>query len=321
MGFNENLKRLRQRNNLTQDQLAEKLYISRQSISKWEQGVAEPNLETINKLTEILNCTIGDLIGGETAAHSSAPTPAQQNNYPNQAQSQAEALTEKTKFTALAKKAQPSPDAKKTSSDAEKSRQKRLADLILWLSALPLLISIVALPFIKSKFVLPMWGTNPIFYVILSALVFVLVGGLFFTYTNNKKDKTKLDFIIFYVSCLIFIISLALIALMCATSNLKVESSDYFFSLITAAISVTIMLLDTIKIIASYKLKKRDNIKLNKTNKMNNILIIINLILNLALIICGIILKSKYCIFATFLTLTLSLATLIIFKNNKKSAN
>lgn len=312
MGFNENLKRLRQRKNLTQDQLAEKLYISRQSISKWEQGVAEPNLETINKLTEILDCTIGDLIGGETAAHSSALTPAQRNDDPNQAQAVTPAKD--AKLAALAKKAQPS-------SDTEKSRQKRLADLILWLSALPLLISIVALPFIKSKFVLPIWGANPIFYIILSALVFVLVGGLFFTYANNKKDKTKLDFNIVYISCLIFIISLALIALMCATSNLKIESSDYYFSLITAAIGATLLLLDIIKIVGSYKLQKRDYIKLNKTNKINNILIIINLILNLALIICSLTLKSKYCIFATFLTLTLSLTTLIIFKNNKKSEN
>ncbi len=312
MGFNENLKRLRQRKNLTQDQLAEKLYISRQSISKWEQGVAEPNLETINKLTEILDCTIGDLIGGETAAHSSALTPAQRNDDPNQAQAVTPA--EDAKLAALAKKVQPS-------SDAEKSRQKRLADLILWLSALPLLISIVALPFIKSKFVLPIWGANSIFYVILSALAFVLVSGLFFTYANNKKDKTKLDFNIVYISCLIFIISLALIALMCATSNLKIESSDYYFSLITAAIGATLLLLDTIKIVDSYKLQKRDYIKLNKTNKIKNILIIINLILNLALIICSLTLKSKYCIFATFLTLTLSLTTLIIFKNNKKSEN
>ena len=316
MGFNENLKRLRQRKNLTQDQLAEKLYISRQSISKWEQGVAEPNLETINKLTEILSCSIGDLIGGETAAHSSALTPAQQNADPNQsqAQSQAAPLTEKAKLAALTEKAQPS-------SDAEKSRQRRLADLILWLSALPLLISIVALPFIKSKFVLPIWGANPIFYIILSALVFVLVGGLFFTYANNKKDKTKLDFNIFYISCLLLIICLSLLALMCATSNLKVESSDYYFSLITAAIGATILLLDIIKIVDSYKLQKRDYIKLNKTNKINNVLIIINLILNLALIICSFTLKSKYCIFATFLTLTLSLTTLIIFKYNKKPEN
>ena len=282
MGFNENLKRLRQRKNLTQDQLAEKLYISRQSISKWEQGVAEPNLETINKLTEILDCTIGDLIGGETAAHSSALTPAQRNDDPNQAQAVTPA--EDAKLAALAKKVQPS-------SDAEKSRQKRLADLILWLSALPLLISIVALPFIKSKFVLPIWGANSIFYVILSALAFVLVSGLFFTYANNKKDKTKLDFNIVYISCLIFIISLALIALMCATSNLKIESSDYYFSLITAAIGATLLLLDTIKIVDSYKLQKRDYIKLNKTNKIKNILIIINLILNLALIICSLTLK------------------------------
>lgn len=315
MGFNENLKRLRQRKNLTQDQLAEKLYISRQSISKWEQGVAEPNLETINKLTEILDCSIGDLIGGETAAHSSALTPAQQNTDPNQsqAQSQAAPLTEKAKLAALTEKAQPRP--------TQKSRQRRLADLILWLSALPLLISIVALPFIKSKFILPIWGANPIFYIILSALVFVLVGGLFFTYANNKKDKTKLDFNIFYISCLILIICLSLLALMCATSNLKVESSDYYFSLITAAIGATILLLDIIKIVDSYKLQKRDYIKLNKTNKINNVLIIINLILNLALIICSFTLKSKYCIFATFLTLTLSLTTLIIFKNNKKSEN
>ena len=43
MDFSEKLLTLRQANDMTQEQLAEKLDVSRQSISKWESGQATPN--------------------------------------------------------------------------------------------------------------------------------------------------------------------------------------------------------------------------------------------------------------------------------------
>jgi transcriptional regulator with XRE-family HTH domain len=47
MDFTEKLLTLRKANNLTQEQLAEKLNVSRQSISKWESGQAIPELEKL----------------------------------------------------------------------------------------------------------------------------------------------------------------------------------------------------------------------------------------------------------------------------------
>ena len=40
MSFSDNLQVLRKRNNLTQEQLAEQLEVSRQAVSKWESGVS-----------------------------------------------------------------------------------------------------------------------------------------------------------------------------------------------------------------------------------------------------------------------------------------
>lgn len=61
MTFGENLKRLRLLNNLTQDEVAEALQISRQSISKWERDETLPVITFIVPLAKILNCNIFDL--------------------------------------------------------------------------------------------------------------------------------------------------------------------------------------------------------------------------------------------------------------------
>lgn len=62
MKFNEKLKYLRESKSFTQDEIATKLNIARQSVSKWEQGINEPDIETLKKLCIILDCSIGDLI-------------------------------------------------------------------------------------------------------------------------------------------------------------------------------------------------------------------------------------------------------------------
>ena len=63
MELKDNLKNLRIKNNLTQEELANKLYVSRQSISKWEQGQSEPNIETLKLLCNIYNCKIEEIVG------------------------------------------------------------------------------------------------------------------------------------------------------------------------------------------------------------------------------------------------------------------
>ena len=62
MKFNEKLKSLREGKGYTQDEIASKLNIARQSVSKWEQGINEPDFDTTKKLCQILDCSLDDLI-------------------------------------------------------------------------------------------------------------------------------------------------------------------------------------------------------------------------------------------------------------------
>ena len=62
MKFGENLKSLRKNNNLSQEQLAEKVRVSRQSVSKWETGEAYPEMNNILELCKIFKCNINDLV-------------------------------------------------------------------------------------------------------------------------------------------------------------------------------------------------------------------------------------------------------------------
>ena len=56
------LMEIRKYYNITQEDLAMKLLISRQAISKWETGVAIPDISTLMKLSELYNVTINDII-------------------------------------------------------------------------------------------------------------------------------------------------------------------------------------------------------------------------------------------------------------------
>ncbi|MBP5408090.1 MAG: helix-turn-helix transcriptional regulator [Bacilli bacterium] len=62
MNLSENLKRIRKENNLSQEQLAEKLGVSRQSVSKWESGQAYPEMDKMLQLCEMFHLNIDDLL-------------------------------------------------------------------------------------------------------------------------------------------------------------------------------------------------------------------------------------------------------------------
>jgi len=64
MTLSENLPYLRTRQNLTQEQLAEMLNVSRQSVSKWESGASYPEMETILKLCDIFHIDMDTLLRG-----------------------------------------------------------------------------------------------------------------------------------------------------------------------------------------------------------------------------------------------------------------
>ena len=62
MNFGENLKSIRKQKKISQEELAEKLGVSRQSISKWETGENYPSMTNIMCLTDIFHCKINDLV-------------------------------------------------------------------------------------------------------------------------------------------------------------------------------------------------------------------------------------------------------------------
>ena len=62
MKFGENLKNIRKSKNISQEYLAEKLGVSRQSVSKWETGENFPSMNNIMCLCEIFKCKINDLV-------------------------------------------------------------------------------------------------------------------------------------------------------------------------------------------------------------------------------------------------------------------
>lgn len=62
MKFCDKLANLRKKNNITQEILADKVNVSRQAVSKWENGTSMPDMKTIMELCQILNCNLEDLI-------------------------------------------------------------------------------------------------------------------------------------------------------------------------------------------------------------------------------------------------------------------
>lgn len=58
----EQLKQLRVKHQLSQDALAEQLFISRQAISKWENGDTIPDLDNLVRLTEIFDVSLDELV-------------------------------------------------------------------------------------------------------------------------------------------------------------------------------------------------------------------------------------------------------------------
>ena len=62
MTFGKKLAFLRKQANLTQNELAKKINVSRQAISKWESGIGLPDIDNINKIANIFNVKIDELL-------------------------------------------------------------------------------------------------------------------------------------------------------------------------------------------------------------------------------------------------------------------
>lgn len=60
----KNIKFFREKKNITQSELADKLCVTRQAVSNWENGKTEPDIEMLNKIASVLEISIEELIYG-----------------------------------------------------------------------------------------------------------------------------------------------------------------------------------------------------------------------------------------------------------------
>ena len=74
MSFGENLQFYRKKYTITQEQLAEKLDVSRQSISKWESNSTYPEMDKLLQMCELFSCTLDTLLRGDAENSSSEDT-------------------------------------------------------------------------------------------------------------------------------------------------------------------------------------------------------------------------------------------------------
>ena len=65
MEFNEKLQELRKQNKLTQEELAEALYVSRTAVSKWESGRGYPNIDSLKAIAKFFSVTVDELLSGD----------------------------------------------------------------------------------------------------------------------------------------------------------------------------------------------------------------------------------------------------------------
>ena len=65
MEFHEKLQKLRKSRSLTQEELAEALFVSRTAVSKWESGKGYPNIDSLKELARFFSVTIDELIGSD----------------------------------------------------------------------------------------------------------------------------------------------------------------------------------------------------------------------------------------------------------------
>ena len=62
MEFNEKLQELRKNKGLTQEELAEKLFVSRTAVSKWESGRGYPSIDSLKEISRFFSVTVDELI-------------------------------------------------------------------------------------------------------------------------------------------------------------------------------------------------------------------------------------------------------------------
>ena len=65
MEFHEKLQQLRRQKNMTQEQLAQQLFVSRTAVSKWESGRGYPNLDSLKSISKLFSVSIDELLSND----------------------------------------------------------------------------------------------------------------------------------------------------------------------------------------------------------------------------------------------------------------
>ena len=76
--FSENLKAYRKAKGLTQEELAVRLHVVRQTISKWEKGLSVPDADLLVRLAEVLEVSVSQLLGAGVPPEAPADQVAEQ---------------------------------------------------------------------------------------------------------------------------------------------------------------------------------------------------------------------------------------------------
>ena len=76
--FGENLKTLRKQKGFSQEELATRLHVVRQTISKWEKNLSVPDADTLIRLAEILEVSVSKLLGTKIESENVASDVAEQ---------------------------------------------------------------------------------------------------------------------------------------------------------------------------------------------------------------------------------------------------
>lgn len=76
--FSENLKTLRKQKGFSQEELAGRLHVVRQTISKWEKNLSVSDADTLIRLAEILEVSVSELLGTNIAKENTVGNMAEQ---------------------------------------------------------------------------------------------------------------------------------------------------------------------------------------------------------------------------------------------------
>ena len=71
--FGDNLKKYRIAKGLSQSDIAQKIFVTRQCVSKWENGITQPDLQTLSRLSEVLGVSVDALLKDEADSDNKKP--------------------------------------------------------------------------------------------------------------------------------------------------------------------------------------------------------------------------------------------------------